>query len=115
VDRTDDRVSRLYEPLHPAIVRIVRMVARAGQRRGIPVAVCGEMAADPVLLALLVGLGLREFSMAPTAIPLAKQVLRSLSAAGATRVAARALRARTATEIEKALLDFLAPQAIKEI
>src|SRR5919107_947313 len=47
VDRTDDRVSQLYEPLHPAILRTIRMVVRAARRRGIPVAVCGEMAADP--------------------------------------------------------------------
>ena len=115
VDRTDDRVSRLYEPLHPAIIRMVRMVTRAARRRGIPVSVCGEMAADPVLLTLLVGLGLREFSMAPTAIPLAKQVLRGLHAGNAATVAARTLRAGTAAEIEKALLEFLAPQEIKGI
>ena len=113
VDRTDDRVSRLYEPLHPAILRMVRFVARAGKRRGIRVAVCGEMAADPVLLALLVGLGLREFSMAPTAIPLAKQVLRELSAADMARVAARALRAPTAAAIERELTEVLAPQPSK--
>jgi phosphotransferase system enzyme I (PtsI) len=110
VDRTDDRVSRLYEPLHPAILRMLRLVARAGKRRGIPVSVCGEMAADPVLLALLVGLGLREFSMAPTAIPLAKQALRGLDSGQAARVAARALRARNAEEIEKLLVQSLAPQ-----
>ena len=69
VDRTDDRVSRLYEPLHPAIIRAIRLVVRAGRHAGIPVAVCGEMAADPVLLTLLVGLGLREFSMAPIGHP----------------------------------------------
>ena len=85
VDRTDDRVMSLYQPMHPAILRIVRMVARAGRRAGIPVAVCGEMAADPALLALLVGLGLREFSMAPGAIPLAKQVLRRSTPAGGAR------------------------------
>jgi phosphotransferase system enzyme I (PtsI) len=113
VDRTDDLVSRLYEPLHPAILRMVRLVARAARRRGIPVSVCGEMAADPVLLTLLVGLGLREFSMAPTAIPLAKQVLRGLHAGNAASVAARALRAGTAAEVEKTLLEFLAPQEIK--
>lgn len=110
VDRTDDRVSRLYEPLHPAIIRMLRLVARAGKRRGIPVSVCGEMAADPVLLTLLVGLGLTEFSMAPTAIPLAKQALRGLHSDQAARVAARALRARTAAEIEALLIKFLAPQ-----
>jgi phosphoenolpyruvate-protein phosphotransferase (PTS system enzyme I) len=110
VDRTDDRVSRLYEPLHPAILRLLRHVARAGRRRGIRVAVCGEMAADPVLLTLLVGLGITEFSMAPTAIPLAKQVLRDLRASDAARVAARALRAPTAADVEKTLIEFLAPQ-----
>ena len=113
VDRTDDRVSRLYEPLHPAILRLLRGVARAGRQRGIRVAVCGEMAADPVLLALLVGLGLREFSMAPSAIPLAKQVLRELRVSEAARVAARALKAHTPEEVEKQMTDFLAPQASK--
>nr|MBA3296217.1 phosphoenolpyruvate--protein phosphotransferase [Acidobacteriota bacterium] len=110
VDRTDDRVSRLYQPLHPAILRMLRIVSRAGKRRGIRVAVCGEMAADPLLLALLVGLGLREFSMAPTAIPLAKQVLREMRADEAAHVAARALRAPTAAGVEQLLHDFLALQ-----
>jgi phosphotransferase system enzyme I (PtsI) len=111
VDRTDDRVSDLYEPLHPAIVRTLRTVARAARRRGIPVSVCGEMAADPVVLTLLVGLGLTEFSMAPTAIPLAKQALRGLHAQHAATVAARALRARTAAEVEQLLVDFVSPGA----
>jgi phosphotransferase system enzyme I (PtsI) len=111
VDRTDDRVSNLYEPLHPAIVRMLRLVARAARRRGIPVSVCGEMAADPVVLALLVGLGLTEFSMAPTAIPLAKQALRGLRVSEATTVAARAIRARTATDVEKLLADFLSARS----
>jgi phosphotransferase system enzyme I (PtsI) len=115
VDRTDDRVSQLYEPLHPAIIRTLRLVSRAGRRRGIPVSVCGEMAADPLLLTLLVGLGLTEFSMAPTAIPLAKQVIRGLNAADAGKVARRALRAPTAAEVEKALIEFLAPLEIKGI
>ncbi len=109
VDRTDDRVSGLYEPLHPAIVRTLRLVARAARRRAIPVSVCGEMAADPVVLPLLVGLGLTEFSMAPTAIPLAKQALRRLSARDAVAVAARALRARTAAEVEALLVEFVSP------
>jgi phosphotransferase system enzyme I (PtsI) len=112
VDRTDDRVSRLYEPLHPAILRMLRIVARAGKRRGLRVAVCGEMAADPVILALLVGLGFREFSMAPTAIPLAKQVLRDMRAADAAAVAARALRAPTASAVEQLLVDQLSLQPI---
>jgi phosphoenolpyruvate-protein phosphotransferase (PTS system enzyme I) len=110
VDRTDDRVSRLYEPLHPAILRTIRLVARAGRRQRIPVAVCGEMAADPLTLTLLIGLGLTEFSMAATAIPVAKQVLRGLRAEDARRVAGRSLKAATPAEVEKALMDYLAPQ-----
>ncbi len=115
VDRTDDRVSDLYEPLHPAIIRTLRLVARAAQRRSIPVSVCGEMAADPVVLALLVGLGLTEFSMAPTAIPLAKQALRAVRAREAQTLAARTLRARTAAEVEELLTTFVAPHERKAL
>jgi phosphotransferase system enzyme I (PtsI) len=113
VDRTDDRLARLYEPLHPAILRAIRLVVRAGRRARIPVAVCGEMAADPVLIALLVGLGLRELSMAPTAIPLAKRVIRALRASEARTAAKRALTARTASEIEKNLSELAEPIASK--
>jgi len=108
VDRTDDQVSRLYEPLHPAILRVLRLVSRGGRHAGVPVAVCGEMAADPVLLTLLVGLGLREFSMAPAAIPLAKRVLRGLKAADARQAANRAMRAKTTAEVERCLVDVMA-------
>ena len=110
VDRTDDRVSHLYEPLHPAILRTIRLVVRAGKRRRIPVSVCGEMAADPVLLTLLIGLRLTEFSMAASAIAVAKQVLRGVRASDARTIAGHALRAKTPSEVEKALTDFLAPQ-----
>jgi phosphotransferase system enzyme I (PtsI) len=109
VDRTDDRVSALYEPLHPAILRMIRLVVRAGKRHRIPVAVCGEMAADPVLLTLLMGLGLTEFSMAPTSIALAKQVIRHSRAADARRIAGRALVAKTPADVEKAMTELLAP------
>ena len=82
---------------------------RAGRRARIPVAVCGEMAADPVLITLLVGLGLRELSMAPTAIPLAKRVIRALRASEARTAARRALAGRTAAEIEKNLTELAEP------
>ncbi len=108
VDRTDDRVSQLYEPLHPAIVRVLRLVARHGSRRGLPVAVCGEMAADPMLLPLLAGLGLREFSMTPAAIPVAKQVVRGLRLADTRRLAKRVLKAATAADVEKILAETMA-------
>jgi phosphoenolpyruvate-protein phosphotransferase (PTS system enzyme I) len=108
VDRTDDRVSHLYEPLHPAILRAIRLTARAARRRRLPLSVCGEMASDPALLALLVGFGVTEFSMAPAALPVAKRVLAELTAATARDIAGRALRCRTAQEVERQLMTYLA-------
>lgn len=109
VDRTDDRVSDFYAPLHPAILRVLRHIARTSRRRKLPVSVCGEMAADPGLLPLLAGLGLREFSMTPAAIPLARQVVRGLHIADVTRLARRALRAATTGDVERALAEFPVP------
>src|SRR5262245_4007827 len=108
VDRTDDRVSRMYEPLHPAILRVLRQVAKGAARRGVPVSVFGEMAADPVLLPLLTGLGLREFSMSPAAIPVAKQVVRGIRVSDTVRLASRVLKAATAAEVEKVLAESMA-------
>jgi phosphotransferase system enzyme I (PtsI) len=107
VDRTDDRMSAFYEPLHPAVLRLIRMVRRAAARRMIPVSLCGEMASDPALLGLLIGLGLTEFSMTPAAIPMAQDAVRNLSAARARAMASHALTLATAEEIEKYLFDSL--------
>jgi phosphotransferase system enzyme I (PtsI) len=101
VDRTDAGVSRLYEPLHPAVLRMLRALVRAAGRRRVPVSICGEMGADPVVLPLLVGLGLTDFSMSPSAIPAARDVIRATSAADARRLAARVLRLGTTAEIER--------------
>ncbi|MSO50829.1 MAG: phosphoenolpyruvate--protein phosphotransferase [Acidobacterium sp.] len=108
VDRTDDRVSDLYEPLHPAVLRLIRIVRRAATRHHIPVSLCGEMASDPALVGLLVGLGLTEFSMTPGAIPIIRHVVEELSATEARRLASHALRLATAAEIEQYLFDALA-------
>jgi phosphotransferase system enzyme I (PtsI) len=104
VDRADERVSRLYEPLHPAILRLIVMVRRAAARHRVPLSLCGEMASDPALLTLLVGLGLRHFSMTPGAIPMAKQMLADLRSEELHALARRVLRLRTVDEIEEALL-----------
>jgi len=108
VDRTDDRVSDFYEPLHPAVLRLIRLVRRAAKRHRIPVSLCGEMASDPALLGLLVGLGLTDFSMTPAAIPTARQAIRDLRADHARALASRALTLATAEEIEKFLFEELA-------
>lgn len=111
VDRTDDRVSDLYEPLHPAVLRLIRHVRRAATRHHLPVSLCGEMASDPALVGLLVGLGLTDFSMTPGAIPIVRQVVREMSAVEARRLAGRALRLPTAADIEHYLFDALAASA----
>lgn len=113
VDRTDDRVSDLYEPLHPAVLRLIRFVRRAAARHRIPVSLCGEMASDPALVGLLIGLGLTEFSMTPGAIPIVRQVVQDLSVAEARKLAGHALRLATAAEIEQYLFDALAASAIQ--
>ncbi|PYR55081.1 MAG: phosphoenolpyruvate--protein phosphotransferase, partial [Acidobacteria bacterium] len=107
VDRADERVSRLYEPLHPAILRMIVMVRRAAARQRIPLSLCGEMASDPALLTLLVGLGLTEFSMTPGAIGVAKQVLAEVKRDELRALARRILRLPTVDEIEQELLAAL--------
>lgn len=100
VDRTDERVSDRYEPLHPAVLRLLRQVRRGALRRGIPVAVCGEMASDPMLLRLLIGCGLTEFSMTPGVIPMARRVIEETDTRRMGDVAAHVLRLGTVDEIE---------------
>ena len=111
VDRTDERVSDRYEPLHPAVLRLLRSVRRGAARRGIPVSVCGEMASDPMLLRLLVGCGLTAFSMTPGALPMARRIVQETNAAEMRQVAARVLTLGTVEEIEHYLRDAFATVA----
>ena len=107
VDRTDERVSDRYEPLHPAVLRMLRYVRRGAIRQGIPVSVCGEMASDPMLLRLLIGCGLTEFSMTPGALPMARRVVVETSAREMARIAARVLSLGTVEDIERFLIASL--------
>ena len=79
IDRIDDEVNYLYDPLHPAVLRLIKMTIDAGRAAGIPVAMCGEMASDPRYTRLLLGMGLSEFSMHHTALPEVKHVINSSS------------------------------------
>ena len=105
VDRTDERVSDRYQPLHPAVLRLLRQVRRGAVRQGIPVSVCGEMASDPLLLRLLIGCGITEFSMTPGALPMARRVALDTHAGDMARIAARVLTLGTVEDIERSLLD----------
>jgi phosphotransferase system enzyme I (PtsI) len=107
IDRTDEYLSGHYEPAQPAVWRLLRMVAAAGRRSGRDMSVCGEMAADPLWVTLLVGLGFRAFSMTPAAIPVVKRGLRAVSLREATLAARLALTSRSAAEVH----DVVAPLA----
>ena len=111
VDRTDERVSDRYQPLHPAVLRLLRQVRRAAMREAIPVSLCGEMASDPLLLRLLIGCGLTEFSMTPGALSVARRVVRETNVGQMARLAARVLTLGTVEEIEQFLNDAFASPA----
>jgi phosphotransferase system enzyme I (PtsI) len=99
VDRTDPRVAGLYEPLHPAVLRTLGQIATAAAAHGRPASVCGEMAGQPLEAVLLVGLGFRSLSMAPSAIPRVKAALRAVRADAARDLAERCLKLATGEEI----------------
>jgi phosphotransferase system enzyme I (PtsI) len=87
IDRADETVASLYNPLHPAVLRLIQFTAEAAKRARIPVAVCGEVAGDPRYTALLLGLGIRDLSMSATNIPVVKQRIRTLDLGLSTRMA----------------------------
>jgi phosphotransferase system enzyme I (PtsI) len=98
-DRTNEKVAYLYQPLHPAILRLIKGVIEAAHVAGKWVGMCGEMAGEPLAIPILLGLGLDEFSMNAAAIPEAKAIIRSLSLAEAKGIAANALSLPSAEEI----------------
>jgi phosphotransferase system enzyme I (PtsI) len=104
IDRSDEQVAYLYNPLHPAVLRLIQFAIEAAVRRGMPISVCGEMAGDPRFAPLLLGLGLRNLSMTPRNIPRVKQRIRSLDMVAATR-RARAIMDQSDTARIAALLD----------
>ena len=100
-DREDEHVGYLYHPLHPAILRSLRQIVVASEKTGCPVAMCGDMAGDAMLTWVLIGLGLRQLSMAPRQIPLVKSIVRATRLPDAERLLAQALAMTTETEIEE--------------
>ena len=100
IDRGNPSVSYLYRPLHPAMLRLIKGVIDAARATGRQVSLCGEMAADPLCAALLLGMGITEMSMKPSAIPAVKHLLRSLSLAEAKRMAREAMTLSSSREIE---------------
>src|SRR5580704_14557602 len=109
IDRGNRSLAPLASPFHPAILRMVRQVVRAAAVPGIPVALCGAMASDPLAAVLLVGLGLRELSMEAAAIPEIKEALRRVSTSDCERAAEAALALDTAEAVEELVAGTFAP------
>jgi phosphotransferase system enzyme I (PtsI) len=105
VDRSNEFVSHLYKPLHPAVLRLVRFVIDAAQRAGKEVTVCGEMAADPVSALVLLGFGLKKFSMNPIFIPRVKKALRAVEYRTVRKIVQEAIHLRTAQEVEEYIIE----------
>jgi phosphotransferase system enzyme I (PtsI) len=108
VDRSNELVARLYQPTSPAVLRLIAQVVEAGRAEGIPVSMCGEMAADPLMVPVLLGIGLESFSMSPQAAPVVRALVRQLSYRESVDLARQACKMSTAREVEEFLLERLA-------
>ena len=106
VDRNNRSVASLYEPVHPAILRMLRFVIESADAAGIPVSLCGEMGADAQMLPLLVGLGLRRVSASPSAIPALRQKLAGLHAGELAGVAKACCAAASGSEVYRLLAEL---------
>src|SRR5438552_14632127 len=112
VDRLNEKIAHLYEPTHPAIVRLIKATVEAGRRNGIWVGVCGEMAGDPALVPLLLGLDVDELSAAFSVVPQVKFLIRRLKLSEARQLADFALNCESGSEIlarSQALARRIAP------
>ncbi|MBK8717299.1 MAG: phosphoenolpyruvate--protein phosphotransferase [Deltaproteobacteria bacterium] len=107
IDRTNDEVSYLYRRLHPAILRLIHKVSAAGKAAGINVSLCGEMAADPRYTWVLVGLGVRELSMHPSAIPVIKNIIRGSTLSDMEALAREVLEVEDAEDAEVRVLEIM--------
>ncbi|MFA4854333.1 MAG: phosphoenolpyruvate--protein phosphotransferase [Candidatus Omnitrophota bacterium] len=108
VDRGNEKVAYLYEPAHPAVLRLIRNVIDAAHQANIKVAMCGEMAGEPSLALILLGLGLDEFSMPPQMIPELKFIIRAIGFKAAQEIAGEAMKFPTGTEVEEFAQNRLA-------
>ena len=101
IDRIDDEVGYLYEPLHPAVLQLIHMSIRAANKAKIPISMCGEMAGDPCFTRLLLGLGLREFSMHPSSLLEVKRIVNSSDTRELEKPARKTLNSARQSDVEK--------------
>ena len=103
----NEKIAYLYEPTHPAILRLIKQVVEAGHQKGIWVGVCGEMAGEPSLVPLLIGLGVDELSASPVTVPRIKKIIRTLSLVDARALAKDVLTCTNGAEILKRAEQFV--------
>jgi len=101
VDRANEKIAYLYNPAHPAVLKLIKYVIEAGHKQYIWVGMCGEMAADPPMALILLGLGLDEFSASPLAVPLVKKIIRSVTLKDAKKIAEEALKLPSGEKIKR--------------
>jgi len=106
IDRVNDRIAHLYEPTHPAILRTIRSVVEEAHRRGLPVAICGEMAGDPIYTAILLGLGVDELSMSAPLLPAVKYVIRAMKMSDVRQLTAEVMAMTDPKEIYARAEEF---------
>ncbi len=104
IDRNNDKVNYLYKPSHPAVIRMINRVIKSANENGIDVSMCGEMAGNPKFTTLLLGMGLRKFSMNAASIPLVKAVLRSVKISDCEQLVERVLSMESASQIERHII-----------
>ena len=107
VDRENERIAYLYEPFHPGVLRLLKTVIDNAHAAGIPVGMCGEMAADPYAAVVLLGLGLDGFSMSAIAIPEIKRIIRSVTLAEAEELAGSVLELKSQREVDRRVRQWL--------
>jgi phosphotransferase system enzyme I (PtsI) len=107
VDRGNEAISEIYEPLHPAVLRAIKTVVEAGHSSGIPVGICGEMAGEPLYAVVLVGLGLEEFSVSPYLVPEIKTIIRATTYAEARELADLCMSLATPSEVRTVVTEFM--------
>jgi phosphotransferase system enzyme I (PtsI) len=105
VDRGNEKIAHLYEPFHPAVLRLLRQAIRAARDAGIPVSSCGEMSGDPLGALVLMGLGCTHLSVSPHQLPLMKSLVRSVRFAGLESLALAALASPTSAEVRALLVS----------
>ena len=111
VDRANENVAHLYQPLHPAVLRAIAYIVRAAEAAGVPLELCGEMAADPIQAIALIGLGVRTLSLTPASIPLVKNAIRSIDLTRVRPLMKEARKLASSEEVKEMLSRELSRQA----